>query len=341
VGVPRVRSHVPVGSFLIGTLATVATACSGPASATDPAGPGADRVARLWWGMFAVSAIVFLIVIGLLLWGVFRRRPSGSDAPVVDDRGGLGWVIGGGIVLPIVAILVLFIVTLLTLRAQADEGTNAAASGISLDVVGHRWWWQVSYPSEGFATANEIHIPVGVPVTVNVSTADVIHSFWIPRLQRKVDAVPGMTNQIVLQSDEAGVFRGECAEFCGLQHAHMDLEVVAETQTQYQAWVTTQRTTPPVPARGAAFRGMELFLGSDCSYCHTVRDTNANGTIGPDLTHVASRLTLGAGIIPNSLGHLEGWFLDPQAIKPGVLMPSTRLSAADARALAAYLETLR
>ena len=291
--------------------------------------------------MAAVSGLVFLLVVGYLAWGLGHRRRERRTEPIVNDSGGLGWVVGGGVVLPIVAIIAVFIVTLVALRAQAREGSDArAAGGPVVDVVGHRWWWQVTYRNEGFTTANELHLPVGVPVTVNVSSADVIHSFWVPSLQRKIDAIPGRTNQIVLQADRTGVFRGECAEYCGLQHANMAFQVVAQSQTDYDAWVQQQEATPPVPTRGVAFQGMEVFLGSDCVYCHTISGTNANGTIGPDLTHVTSRLTLAGGAIPNDPGHLAGWILDPQAIKPGVLMPATSLTAAEERELLTYLETL-
>jgi cytochrome c oxidase subunit II len=189
--------------------------------------------------------------------------------------------------------------------------------------------------------ANEIHIPVGESVLVKVTSTDVIHSLWVPALNRKIDVIPGRTNEVVWHADRPGVFRGQCAEYCGVQHAHMALYVVAEPRSQFDAWVGRESTPPPPPPTPLLERGQQILLGSSCVYCHTIAGTNASGTVGPDLSHVASRLSLGAGTIPNTKGYLAGWILDPQHVKPGNRMPATALDGAQLQPLLAYLESLR
>jgi cytochrome c oxidase subunit 2 len=324
-------------------LATVSTgvlcACSGPASATDPAGPGADRANGLWIGMAAAAGVIVVGVVGLLLFSLFRRR-RGETGPIprVDDRVGTGLVVGGGVVLPIVVLFAVFVATLFALRAQAHE--DDAAHPLTIDVVGHRWWWEVNYPAQRIRTANELHIPVGESVAVHLSSPDVIHSLWVPSLQVKTDAIPGHANDMVLEADRAGTFRGECAEFCGLQHANMAFVVVAESPQDFASWVRDRQTVAETPPSGAVFQGQQLFLGSSCVYCHTIAGTNATGAIGPDLTHVASRPTLGAGAVPNTPAELRAWISNAQALKPGNLMPPIRLSDEELDDLVAYLESL-
>jgi cytochrome c oxidase subunit 2 len=220
------------------------------------------------------------------------------------------------------------------------NSTAAPAKGstpITVDVTGHQWWWEVSYPGSSVVTANEIHIPTKTRVAVVTSTADVIHSFWIPELNRKIDMIPGQSNRVLLVADKPGTYRGQCAEFCGLQHAHMAVLVIAQPRAAYDRWLA--QNAKPAPASAA--RGRHLFFSQSCADCHQIRGTDAHGRVGPDLTHVAGRTTLAAGEIPNTSARLLDWLKDPQHVKPGNKMPDLALSDADWRSLRDYLETLR
>jgi cytochrome c oxidase subunit 2 len=208
---------------------------------------------------------------------------------------------------------------------------------MTIHVTGHQWWWEARYDGTSVVTANEIHIPVHTRVDVELSTADVIHSFWIPELNRKTDMIPGRANRQLLFADEPGTYRGQCAEFCGLQHAHMAVEVVAQPRAAFDRWLARERT--PAAGQGNA-RGAQLFQQS-CSGCHAIRGTSAQGDVGPDLTHFASRSTIAALTLSNTRAHVREWIEHPQEVKPGNLMPDLRLSDADWDALTAYLETLR
>jgi cytochrome c oxidase subunit 2 len=210
--------------------------------------------------------------------------------------------------------------------------------------VGHQWWWQVVYrdaqADRMVITANELHVPVGKPVKLVLTSRDVIHSFWVPSLHGKTDLIPGKTNEITIQADAPGQYRGQCAEFCGYQHAKMGLVVVAEDEGSFRAWLEAQRRSAGEPASAEARRGREVFLRTSCVMCHTVRGTIAGATTGPDLTHLASRLTIAAGALPRSRGNLQGWVANPQSVKPGVLMPATSLPSEDLQALVTWLEEL-
>jgi cytochrome c oxidase subunit 2 len=226
--------------------------------------------------------------------------------------------------------------------AQIDE--PPAPGEFVVEVTGRQYWWEVRYrdvrPQLEFETANELRIPVGRRVVVRLRSKDVIHSFWVPGLQGKMDLIPGRANAIVLTAAQPGVWRGQCAEFCGVQHAKMAFTVVAEPPERYEAWAARQRTDAPTPADSAGLADRDSFLASGCVLCHAVRGTPAHGDRGPDLTHLASRLTLAAGTLPNTRGHLYGWVADPQAIKPGSLMPPVPLDARDLHAIVRYLSTL-
>jgi cytochrome c oxidase subunit 2 len=216
---------------------------------------------------------------------------------------------------------------------------------VSIEVTGHRWWWEVRYagaqPEEIFTTANEIHVPVGRPVTLRLRTADVIHSFWIPQLAGKLDLIPGQTNALTFQADSAGAYWGHCAEYCGLQHAGMMMSVVADSPAAYARWLEGQRRPAATPSDGDAAAGAQVFATTGGPVCHAVRGTDAGGAIGPDLTHLASRRLIAAGLLPNTPGTLVGWIADPQAFKPGVVMPRAPLTADQIRQVVAYLQTLR
>ncbi|MPY94919.1 MAG: cytochrome c oxidase subunit II [Acidimicrobiia bacterium] len=227
-----------------------------------------------------------------------------------------------------------------TVEAMRDVPATAPADALVVDVVGHQWWWEVRYRKEGVTTANELHVPVGRPIALRLTSADVIHSFWVPELGGKLDLLPDGTNTLVLQADQPGEYRGECAEFCGLQHARMRITVVAEPAEQFASWAAAQQQPAAEPAGVAARRGQELFLGGDCATCHALRGTTAAATVGPDLTHVARRRTLGAGAAPNTPGDLADWVSDPHSTKSGVAMPATDLAADELDAVLAYLGAL-
>jgi cytochrome c oxidase subunit II len=322
--------------------------CGGTQSALDPAGPGAARIGDIWWLMLIVCAAVFALVMLGLLWAVARRRRPSLDPVSATIRPGsqrerrMAQVVGAAIATT-VAIVVLFVVASFWIgRELVAEPTGPA---LSIDVSGQRWWWGVRYndpvPSKSFSTANEIHIPVGRPARLTLRSTDVIHSFWVPNLQGKKDLIPGQVNTLYIQADRPGVFRGQCAEFCGFQHAHMALYVVAEPEDQFARWQEQQRLPAPEPTTELQERGREVFMASSCVLCHAISGTAAGGVTGPDLTHVASRLSLAAGTLPNTRGHLAGWIIDPQMHKPGNNMPPNLLRGDQLQALLAYLETLR
>jgi cytochrome c oxidase subunit 2 len=213
--------------------------------------------------------------------------------------------------------------------------------GVVVAVDAYQWWWRVEYPELGFVTANEVNVPVGQPLVVRLYSADVIHSFWVPQLQGKRDLMPDFQGTMWMQADRAGAYRGQCAEFCGLQHAKMQFLVIAHEQQEWEAWLQAHQQPPAVPTSGQAFRGLQVFLGSECVYCHTVRGTNATGTLGPDLTDLATRRELGAGTVLNTRGNLAAWIIDSQRLKPGNKMPPMPMPGPDLVDLLAYMETLR
>jgi len=320
------------------TLAFVVPALAGcgDQSTLSPASHASHTISSLWWGMLIGSAVILAVVLSLLTLGLLRRR--GIEPDERRPVGGGTWLVAtGGLAVPLVVLVVLFIITIGALPTTSAAGKNTT---LTIDVVGRQWFWDVDYPGSGVRTANEIHIPVGTSVLVRVRSADVIHSLWVPMLNRKIDVIPGRTNEVVWRADRTGTFRGQCAEFCGVEHAHMALYVVAEPRPSFDAWIAAQARPEPPPATPALERGQQIFLGSACEYCHTIAGTNASGTIGPDLTHLAIRLSLGAGTIPNSKGYLAGWILDPQHIKPGNRMPATALDGPELQSLLAYLESL-
>jgi cytochrome c oxidase subunit 2 len=328
---PRSSVLAPAG------LALLLTSCSESAapSALEPQGPGAERVAGLWWLMFGISTAVVLVVAALIVIGAVRRRrrADGDETP----RWAMGMVIGGGVVFPI---LVLALLWALTLRDVAFLDEPPSEPTVRIEVIGKRWWWDVRYPDQDVVTANEIHVPVGETVDLLLRSGDIIHSFWVPELMPKTDMIPGRDNQMWLRADRPGTYRGQCAEFCGLQHARMAFLVIAEPRDEFDAWLQDQAAEPPAPPDPEAEAGLQAFLSSPCVGCHTIRGTEASGTLGPDLTHVASRRTLAAATIPNTPENLLAWITNSQRIKPGNLMPPIELPSEDLQAIVAYLETL-
>ena len=308
--------------------------------ALDPEGPVAESAAGLWWLMLALGAAVFVVVAVVLAVGLFRPRPGDAPeaGPQPPQRFG-PWIVGGGVALPLVVITAVFGATVGAMRTVP---TAAPADALVVEIVGYQWWWEVRYPNEGITTANEMHIPVGRPVALRLTSADVIHSFWVPALGGKLDLLPDRTNTLVLEADEPGRHLNRCAEFCGLQHTLMGMDVVAEPPEAFAAWVAARQRPAAEPTAATAQRGQDVFFGAGgCASCHAVQGTAAEGRTGPDLTHVASRASLGAAAVPNTSDQRARWVSDPHTIKRGVAMPAPNLSEEELQAVLAYLETLR
>jgi cytochrome c oxidase subunit 2 len=324
------------------------TACSGFQSALDPKGPKAEAISQLNWFLVVVSTVVYVVVIGALIYALRRAstrlvefQPDDAEEPK-RERSRIRWVAGAVAASSLILLLFVF-VDVSTARSITQVGGK---SPLRIDVVGHQWWWEVKYPDVGdpqntVETANEIHVPVGRAVFIKMTSDDVIHSFWAPNLDGKKDLIPGHETRTWFRADSAGVYRGQCAEFCGHQHAKMAFFIVAEPRIQFEHWLESQRSPASTPTDSLAQAGERVFLSGTCAMCHTVSGTGAGSKVGPDLTHLASRRTIAAGTLPNNTGNLAGWILDPQRIKPGSRMPPNRLDPESLRALLAYLGTLR
>jgi cytochrome c oxidase subunit 2 len=309
----------------------------------DPAGVQAAEIARLFLVFLVVCTTIWALVMAVLLAATRRRadvaaRAATSSAP---DPVGAEVAISAATAVSAVVIIGFLALSFTTGRALSSLDTGDA---VVVSIVGHQFWWELHYedpdPSRLVVTANELHVPVGRAVILNATARDVIHSFWVPRLHGKVDLIPGQENHLAFRADVPGVFRGQCAEFCGFQHAHMAISVIAEPPEEFARWLDGQRAAGVEPAGDGPRRGRRVFETRSCALCHTVRGADANGTLGPDLTHIGSRTTLAAGTLPNTSRDLARWIVDPQSVKPGSNMPPTELSGDDLAALVAYLETL-
>ena len=300
-------------------------------------GSEATRIERVWWLMFGLSAAVYVAVAGFILVAVVRGRHSGPQPPDAKRDERFIWI--GGIVMPVVVLAVLAVVTVTSTRDLRPEDPGA----VRIEVVGKRWWWDVRYPRDGVASANEVHVPVGRPVDLVLSSTDVIHSFWVPELAGKVDMVPGQVNHLRFTTTKAGVYRGVCAEFCDLGHANMAFVVVAEPPEDFSRWLARAASASgTTPQDELAARGEVVFLRESCGGCHQVKGTTAQGKRGPELSDFGGRRTIAAATVPNTPEHLMEFLRDPDSVKPGVLMPpSPHISDDELRALVAYLEGLR
>lgn len=306
-------------------------------NALIPKGPAAEEIAGLWWVMLGVGTIVYLVVLGLLFLAIWRGRRDPTGPENWWGRNSRAFILSAGVIFPVIILFGVYIITLGVLRSVSQSGDSQRNV---IEVIGHQWWWEVNYPEQDFRTANELHIPVGEKVQVRLRSADVIHSFWVPQLSGKLDLIPGRTNTLWVEADSPGEYWGLCAEFCGTQHAKMLFVVVAQPRQSYERWLTEQQEAAREPTAEAARLGRDLFMEGECADCHTIRGTEAAGDLGPDLTHFARRLTLGAGAAPNNRGHLAGWIADPHGLKPGNFMPATKLTGEELNTLVAYLETL-
>jgi cytochrome c oxidase subunit II len=331
----------------LSTAASVSS-CGGIQNAINPAGPQADNISRVWWLMLIVCSIVFvLVMIAVLLTLRKRTRESELAAPNLEpspeQERRFRNVVIGAVSMTVIILFVFLIASFSAGRSMTAELDKK--SGLVIEVTGHQWWWEVRYQdadaSNFFTTANEIHIPVGVPVTFSLRSTDVIHSFWVPNLAGKKDLIPGKLNTIWLQADKPGVYRGQCAEYCGLQHARMALWIVAEPQDQFNAWRQNQTQASITPASDSQRYGQQVFMSSTCVMCHTINGTPAGSNIGPNLTHVASRNMIAAATLVNTREHLEQWIKDPQNFKPGTRMPANNFGEAEMQALLDYLQSLK
>jgi cytochrome c oxidase subunit 2 len=326
----------PISAAALLVLAA-APACTGPQSALAPAGRAAARIADLFWWMTAGSAVIFVGFIGLAIYALYKRHPGD------ERRAGRLLIIGGGVVFPTVVLAGLLaygLAMLPPLVAPAPEGSLRVA------VTGEQYWWRVRYLPAGdgapIELANELVLPAGEPVQLILESSDVIHSFWVPSLAGKMDMIPGRTTRLVLEPTAPGVYRGACAELCGTSHAHMGFFVRVVERAAFDGWLAAQAAPAQPPAGDEATRGARLFLASGCGACHTVRGTRADGVIGPDLTHVGGRLSVGAGLLPPTRDGLAAFIARSETLKPAVHMPEFgMLAEADLAALAAYLEGLR
>ncbi len=321
--------------LLLVFLATLLSACSIAPSSFEISGKQDYSTVSTFDIILAISGGLFLLIVGLLVYSMvrYRARPGAPEPAQVTGNRNLEI---GFISLAVILIGIAFVFSVGSMVTLAQP----APSPLRLVIIGHQWWWEYRYPDLGVVTANELHIPTDVPMRVEVESADVQHDFWLPQFGRMIDAYPGRTNVLNVTVNTPGPLEGTCNQFCGAQHAWMRITGVAETPAQFNAWVAQQKATPPPPS-GALARGQQIFLTNTCVSCHSIAGTSAQGVVGPNLTHVGSRQTIGTGVVPNSPQQLAAWIKDPQAIKPGVHMPAYTIPDQDIQAIADYLYSLK
>jgi cytochrome c oxidase subunit II len=318
----------------------LATSCGGNQSMFNPQGPAARSIAELGWFLLWLSTAIYVAVMVALAIVLFRRRQPTDDSPATTTRLARNVSLAGA-----GTVVVLIALAVATFAADRGLHSPSAPGAITVDVIGHQWWWDFQYPgaspTDFVGSPNELHIPVGVPIIIRAQSRDVIHSFWAPTLHGKRDLIPGIVTTTWIQADAPAVYRGQCAEFCGHQHARMAFQVVAEPMETFLEWIRHQRMPAAEPATDGARRGRDVFMRSACITCHTIRGTDAGSRVGPDLTHSGSRLMLAAGTLPNTRDHLGEWVLNSQSIKPGNRMPPNPLPQEDLQDLLTYLRSLR
>lgn len=315
-------------------------------SVLNPGGPNATRIEHLFWFFFAFCMAAFVLILVYMGRGMAGKPRQAVPAPIMENpeadqraKRGVAWAVT-------VSTLSLFLLLVATVRTSKANGSPPAGPDpVTIQLIGHQWWWQVNYLSRhagnDVTTANEIHLPVGVPIHMLLTSADVIHSFWAPSLRGKRDLLPGYQTDIWFRVKKPLIYRGECAQFCGAQHAHMGFLVIAQPVPLFDRWLAAQRQPAAAPATALQQEGQQVFLTHACILCHTIRGTQAMSNQGPDLTHLATRRTIGGAILVNDIGNLGGWIENPQSIKPGVLMPPNPLPPQQLTALLAYLEHLK
>jgi cytochrome c oxidase subunit 2 len=316
------------------------TGCAGNQSALEVHGPNAEHIEQLIIGFVAICSLVWMAVLVVLLWALLRPKdkPPQTDAPL--ERG-KNVVVGAAVCATVIVICGFTTASFFTTRALS----HATAGDLTIKISGEQWWWRITYanpdPALSFETANEIHIPVGRNVHLQLEAADVIHSFWVPSLSGKQDLVPGRSNELSIRADRSGVYRGQCSQFCGLQHGHMAVLVIAESEVDFGRWSEGQRRQAAAPVDEEAQAGERVFLTKPCAACHTIRGLTTTANTGPDLTHVGDRQTIAAGVFETTRGSLAAWIADPQTIKPGNNMPQVTLSGDELRQVSSYLAGLK
>lgn len=332
----------------------VLSGCRYAQSTFNAHGPAAHRIANLSEFMTGLFLVITVIMWALIAFAFYKRRGSLQEHEPIQAGGGQMWIAVGGIAIPLIVLTVLFVLGLGLLRDFPIHGMHGAATHAEMMhsmkpeilIIGHQWWWEIHYlnddPSQQFTTANEIHLPVGRSVNIEVESHDVMHSFWVPALHGKVDLIPGQPNYIRLEASQPGEYTGQCAEFCGAQHAHMRILAIAQDPDEYEAWVEGQRKAAQAPTTPEAVAGEQVFLSGPCSMCHTVRGTVAGGSVAPDLTHIGSRKMIAANSFPNNDAYLEAWVTHAQSLKPRAQMPDlTQFSGEQLTDLIAYLRQLQ
>jgi cytochrome c oxidase subunit 2 len=327
------------GLILVVAFALIGCApASDPANGLDPAGPVARMEAELYTLIFWIAVGVFVVVEGLLVWTILRYRARRPGEVPAQTHGNtpleIIWTI-----IPFIILAVIAVPTLTTIATATAAPTGPAV--LKIKVVGHQWWWEFDYPDLGVVTADEMHIPAGTKVSLDVGSADVIHSFWVPKLGGKVQAIPNQQNSSWIQADETGTYRAQCFQLCGASHANMRFIVVSESKADFDAWVKNQTTTPAAPTDPAIQKGAQVFATGACVGCHTISGTAANAKIGPNLTHIGSHETLAGAVLDNNPQELATWLHNPPGVKPGSIMPNLGLTDDQVNSLVAYLESLK
>lgn len=310
----------------------------------DPASPQAESMRDLFVEVLIICGGIFAVVAVLICIALyrFRAREGTPHQDFGSHKKEIAWIAGPVIiVLWILAVSIKLMLTINALPVHYAQGEQYTDGTVDVVVSGHQWWWEVRYVGTDIVSANEVHIPTGKKLRVELRSDDVIHCFWVPQLTRKMDCIPGHPNFVWLQANKPGVYLGRCAEYCGTQHAWMNFQVIAHDPDDYEKWKAEESKVPPAPEAGLAVAGKELFMEKTCSRCHAISGTGADKNFAPDLTHLANRSELAAGVITNSPENLRKWLKDPQAIKPGCKMPNFKLSSDQLDKLVAYLETLK
>jgi cytochrome c oxidase subunit II len=327
-------------------LATLAAFFQGEHNSLHPAGPQSHNIEWLYWVIFWIVFVAFVLTILAFARASVKSYSSSEEMlPIMKDEAGdkrAEWAVGTAVTVTVLTLFAVLFMSVIT--GKKVEGLTSS-NPVTIQITGHQWWWEVTYPNpqadQTVITANEIHIPVGKPVAILTSSADVIHSFWAPSVHGKRDLIPGYSSAFWIQVDQPGTYPGRCAEFCGLQHAHMGFSIIAEDEATFEAWEQQQLKPASNPADPEAEHGKQVFLTHACIMCHTIRGTDAGSRVGPDLTHLASRNMIAAETLTNTRGALAGWIIDPQRIKPGSQMAPNPLAPDDLNALITYLQTLQ
>lgn len=347
----RIVTLISVGVLMVALALAFAVISAAPAlaqeatppqpSALNPAGPNGATIADLFNIVLVIATVVFVVVEGLLLYSAFRFRRKSNDASEPTQVHGntkaeIAWTI-----LPALIVVTLFVLALQGLQTLNAPPAEAASNALNVKVIGHQFWWEYQYPDLGVTTATDLVIPTNTVVNLDLTSVDVIHSFWVPQLNGKTDAFPNHINYTWLQANTPGVYAGQCAELCGASHANMRVTVIAKTPEEFDQWVKAQQAGPVEPTEALAQQGKLIFEAGACIGCHTINGTAAQGKVGPNLTHVGSRTSIAGGMFTNTEGNLRRWLTNPPEVKPGSVMPNLNLTRTEVEALTAYLQSLK